>query len=180
MYKSLIDNLNAEIKKCDIEIQKANEIIIQQQERKSCYTERKEILESLIENASQCENITAEPEKATRTKPKPADTTAKRSHKEKPAAGSSADAAVSDSTSPQTVSPVATFSPVGSKDGQSECPENGITMKDLAERLGVATTVIAKACNELSLTIPMGKGGYILSEEQAAQITASVKQSATS
>lgn len=53
----LIDEIEKEIGICTAEIRKSNEIIIKETERKTCYDDRKVMLQGLLKLAKECEEI---------------------------------------------------------------------------------------------------------------------------
>lgn len=79
---ALIDELNNELTSCNEKIRECNEIIMRQQERLACYTEKKAMLENFINSAAaeqekmnklKAKQVNEKPEPARKPKSKPAE-----------------------------------------------------------------------------------------------------------
>ena len=53
---------------------------------------------------------------------------------------------------------------------ENESPANGLSMKDLAEKLNTSVPNIANICNSLGFNDEMAKNNYLLTEEQAIAV----------
>lgn len=147
---TILEELNNEMTKCEDELRMQNEAMNNIKTRIACCEEKKQMLEKLISIAS------SENEKSDKSKTKQTAATVKTatSRKTTRSAGKTAEPATS-------IAPEGAFVKVS-----SEPADNSVSTKDLAERLGVNTTLIAKACTDLGFNLEMTDNKFILTKEQ--------------
>ena len=150
---SLLEELNNELNACTEELRKCDEIILKQQERRTCYAERKTMLENFIISA------TAEQDKMNKLKSKTA--TDKPEPVKKPRTKASADNIETNAADAEK--------PVTEHAADIKI-KDGVSMKDLADELHEQQADIAKISNDLGLTIAYQDGRYLFTKEQAEAI----------
>lgn len=147
---AIIDELNEELIKCNAELAETEKQLIVYQERTRCCTEKKNMLEALIRNAS------SEAEKAVKAKPIPTKTDAVKRTKTKPAETAAAP-----------------------EENQEPTEMTVIAMADLAKKLDVPTSEVADACNRRGWHLPRINDKYMLTESQADEISNAIDSNHT-
>ena len=140
---SIIEELEKEIAACNIELQKCNAILLQLEERRTCYTEKKEMLEKLLKTASNEQEKTVKPKSRT---------------------------ASIEKVEPQRKADQRKNQPESSDEEPISEIIDGITMKNLAESMKTTTTTIANLCNNLGFDLKMQDNKYLLTKEQAEKV----------
>ena len=140
---SILEELHKEKAQCEEELQSNYADLSNIKTRIACCEEKKAMLEKLITLAS------AEQEKADKAKAK--QTSAK------PAAPRK---------TPRVENKTPVINTTESAVSENSPTTDSISTRELAERLGVATTVIAKTCTDLGFNLEMIDNKYMLTKEQ--------------
>lgn len=147
---TILEELNNEMAKCEDELRMQNEAMNNIKTRIACCEEKKQMLEKLISIAS------SENEKSEKPKTKQTAATIKTAASRK-----------STRSANKAAEPTISIAPEGAfVKASSEPAFDSISTKDLAERLGVNTTLIAKACTDLGFNLEMTDNKFILTKEQ--------------
>lgn len=149
---TLLEELHKEMTQCETELQAHRADLTNTVARIACCEEKKAMLERFIELAS------AEQGKVDKSK-------AKQTSTSKPTAARKASRTEDkiSTAGANSVENVNTETAATSAD----TIRDGISIKELAEKIGVATTFIAKTCNELGFNLERIDNKYVLTKEQS-------------
>ena len=141
---SILEELHKEMAQCEEELQSSYADLSNIKTRIACCEEKKAMLEKFIMLAS------AEQEKADKAKAKQTST--------KPAAPRKTPRVENKTPTANTAEPAVS---------ENNTATDSISTRELAENLGVATTVIAKTCTDLGFNLEMIDNKYMLTKEQS-------------